>query len=82
MAELHPLKVQIIVPVEHFGAIRQGMEARVTPLYPAAVEQVARVTVVDRVVDAASNTFRVQLEFPNEDYAIPGGVRCVIAFGS
>lgn len=32
LAELHPLKVQIIVPVEHFGAVRQGMEARVTPL--------------------------------------------------
>jgi RND family efflux transporter MFP subunit len=82
LAELHPLKVQIIVPVEHFGAIQQGMEARVTPLYPGAVDQVAKVSVVDRVVDAASNTFRVQLELANDDYSIPGGVRCVIAFGS
>jgi hypothetical protein len=42
--------------------------------------QTATVTVVDRVVDAASDTFGVRLLLPNPDYRIPGGVRCEIRF--
>jgi multidrug efflux pump subunit AcrA (membrane-fusion protein) len=36
--------------------------------------------VVDKVIDAASNTFGVRLELENPDYAIPGGIRCNINF--
>jgi hypothetical protein len=47
---------------------------------PGGTAQRARVVVVDRLIDAASNTFGVRLELPNEDYAIPGGLRCDVRF--
>jgi RND family efflux transporter MFP subunit len=80
LAQIDPLNVEIIVPVDHFGAIRTGMEAEVTPRYPGAEVQRATVTIVDRVVDAASNTFGVRLLLPNPEYSVPGGVRCGIRF--
>jgi RND family efflux transporter MFP subunit len=80
IAKIDPLNVEIIVPVDFFGAIRVGMRAEVTPRYPGAEVQTATVTVVDRVVDAASDTFGVRLLLPNPDYEIPGGVRCEIRF--
>ena len=80
LAKVDPLNVEIIVPVEHFGDIHVGMRAEVTPRYPGAKVQEATVTVVDRVVDAASNTVGVRLLLPNPDLDIPGGVRCGIRF--
>ena len=80
IARVDPLHVEIIVPVEAFGAIRVGMRAEVSPRYPGAMLQRAEVTVVDQVLDAASDTFGVRLELPNPDFAIPGGVRCGIRF--
>ena len=35
---------------------------------------------IDRVVDAASNTFGVRLEIANPEYEVPGGVRCDVRF--
>lgn len=80
LAKVDPLNVEIIVPVAHFGAIGVGMRAEITPRYPGALAHVATVTVVDRVVDAASDTFGVRLLLPNPDHAIPGGVRCAVRF--
>ena len=40
----------------------------------------ANVIVVDRVIDAASNSFRVRLELPNPDNALPPGLRCKVEF--
>jgi membrane fusion protein, heavy metal efflux system len=36
--------------------------------------------VVDRVIDAASNSFRVRLELPNPNYQLPPGLRCKVDF--
>ena len=80
IAKLDPLHVEIFVPVERFGEIARGMRAEVTPRYPGAEVQQAAVTVVDQVIDAASDTFGVRLELPNPDYRVPGGVRCDIRF--
>ncbi len=80
IAELDPLHVEIFVPVERFGAIDVGMRAAVMPRYPGAEPQQAEVTVVDQVIDAASDTFGVRLRLPNPDFRIPGGVRCDIRF--
>jgi multidrug efflux pump subunit AcrA (membrane-fusion protein) len=40
----------------------------------------AKVTVVDRVVDAASGTFGVRLELPNPGYKLPAGLKCKTRF--
>jgi membrane fusion protein (multidrug efflux system) len=38
------------------------------------------VTVVDKVVDAASGTFGVRLELPNPDLKLPAGLKCTVRF--
>lgn len=80
IAKVDPLNVEIIVPVDYFGAIKVGMKAETTPRYPGASVQTATVTVVDSVFDAASDTFGVRLLLPNPNREIPGGVRCGIRF--
>ena len=80
LAKIDPLNVEIIVPVDYFGAIEVGMEAEVSPRYPGATVHRATVIVVDRVVDAASDTFGVRLLLPNPDFEVPGGARCGIRF--
>jgi RND family efflux transporter MFP subunit len=80
VARLDPLAVEIIVPAELYGRIRPGMEADVTPSLPGAEARRATVSIVDRVVDAASGTFGVRLTLPNPDYELPGGLRCAIRF--
>ena len=47
--------------------------------HPAAGK--ARVTVVDRVADAASSTFGVRLEIANPGNRIPGGLKCKLRLG-
>ena len=80
LAAIDPLNVEVIIPVEHYGMIKTGMRAQVTPRFPGARVHEAKVKVVDPVVDSASDTFGVRLELPNPALQIPGGVRCSIKF--
>jgi RND family efflux transporter MFP subunit len=82
IAEVNPLNVEIILPAEQFGSVQVGTPAEVTPLLPGEAIRQTEVSVVDRTIDAASDTFGVQLQLENADYAIPGGIRCDIEFGS
>jgi RND family efflux transporter MFP subunit len=82
IAEVNPLNVEIILPAEQFGSVQVGTPAEVTPLLPGEPIRRTSVSVVDRTIDAASDTFGVQLQLENEDYAIPGGIRCDIEFGT
>ena len=82
IAEVDPLNVEIILPAEAFGSVQVGTPAEITPLLPGQPIRFADVAVVDRTIDAASATFGVQLQLENKDYAIPGGIRCNIAFRS
>lgn len=80
VAQVDQLNVEIIRWEKKCGSIKVGSKAEVQPLLRGMKPRVAEVTVVDRVIDAASNTFGVRLEMPNPDYAIPGGIRCEIRF--
>jgi RND family efflux transporter MFP subunit len=80
LAQLDPLNVEVILPVDMFGSIKLGMEAEVKPEAPLNDSYRAKVTIVDRVVDAASGTFGVRLEIPNPKYNIPPGLKCKIIF--
>ena len=82
IAEVNPLNVEIILPAEQFGSVQVGTPAEVTPLLPGEAVRQTEVSVVDRTIDAASDTFGVQLQLENSDYAIPGGIRCDIEFGT
>lgn len=82
IAEVNPLNVEIILPAEQFGTVQVGTPAEVTPLLPGEPVRQTEVSVIDRTIDAASETFGVQLQLDNADYAIPGGIRCDIEFGA
>ena len=81
LAQIHPLHVEVYAPVELIGAIDVGMNAEVTPDNPVGQKVYkAKVTIVDRVIDAASGTFGVRLELPNPEYRLPAGLKCKVAF--
>lgn len=81
VARVDPLKVQVVVPTAQYGRIAVGGSAMVMPELPGAAPAQARVSLVDKVIDAASNTFRVHLELPNPDLRLPAGLRCKVDFG-
>lgn len=80
LAQVNPLHVEVIAPVELYRKIKAGMSARIFPEAPIGGELEAVVKTVDPVVDAASGTFRVRLELDNSDNSIPAGIACSIAF--
>jgi len=80
VAQLDPLHVEVIAPVESLGRIAPGMQADVTLGVPGFEIHQAKVERVDRVADAASGTYGVRLILSNPDFAIPAGIRCRLAF--
>lgn len=81
IVSIDPLYVEVMVPAANFGKIKKGMTATVMPELPDAQSVEATVNLVDKLIDGASNTFRVRLELPNPDHTIPAGPRCKVAFG-
>lgn len=80
VAQIDPLSIEVIVPSQIFGRISPGMRASIIPELAAYGEHEATVTIVDRVIDAASSTFGVRLELPNPEARIPSGLKCVVRF--
>ncbi|MFK7896678.1 MAG: efflux RND transporter periplasmic adaptor subunit [Myxococcota bacterium] len=80
IAQLDPLRVEVVLPALEFGSVRKGMKAAVIPEIPGDQAIVATVRLVDGLIDSASGTFGVELELPNPDHAIPGGLRCRVQF--
>ena len=80
LAQINPLRVEVIVPVSAFGRIQIGQRAIIHPEEPMVGNYEAEVTIVDRVADAASGTFRVALDLPNPDYSLPSGLKCMVQF--
>ncbi len=80
LAEIHPLHVEAILPSNMYGKVTLGQRALVMPEQPIGGKYPTSVTVVDRVVDAASGTMGVRLELANPRGAIPAGVRCRVRF--
>lgn len=81
LASVDPLRVDVLVPAVAFGQVEPGMSGKVLPELLNQGEHHAVVKSVDRVIDAASNTFRVRLELPNPAAAIPAGLRCKVDLG-
>jgi membrane fusion protein, heavy metal efflux system len=81
IAALNPLRVEVFMPAASYRDVKVGMLAKVYPELPDAGEHRAKVILVDRIIDPASNTFRVRLELPNPGNALPAGLRCKAAIG-
>jgi RND family efflux transporter MFP subunit len=80
LAQIDPLRVEVFAPLGLFGRITPGMKGEVLPEAPVGGSYTAEVTVVDKVIDAASGTFGVRLELPNPTYALPAGLKCRVKF--
>lgn len=78
IATIDPLRVDVLVPAAAFGQVAVGQTAAVVPELFNRASVVATVKTVDRLIDAASNTFRVRLELPNPNGALPAGLRCKV----
>ncbi|MDF1799001.1 MAG: efflux RND transporter periplasmic adaptor subunit [Planctomycetota bacterium] len=82
IAQLDPLLVEVHAPVAWLGRVSIGDSAIVEPVLSLAdpAEQptplVAKVRVIDRVANSASETVKIQFELPNPGGALPGGLRC------
>ncbi len=80
LAQIDPLRVEAYAPVALLGRITVGMTGSVKPEDPVKGEYQGKVTVVDKVVDAASGTFGVRMEVPNPDMKLPAGLKCTVRF--
>jgi len=80
LAQVNPLKVEVIAPTEYFGLIRRGMKVDVYPEQPANKVFKATVTIVDKLIDPASGSFTVRMSLPNPDDILIGGVNCIAQF--
>jgi RND family efflux transporter MFP subunit len=80
LAQLNPLKIEVISPVSNYGKIVKGMRAKILPDSGSYPGLIAEVVVVDKVIDAASGTFGIRLELANKDYTIPSGLKCKVRF--
>jgi cobalt-zinc-cadmium efflux system membrane fusion protein len=78
IASIDPLKVTLMVPMAQYGQVKEGDTLSIQPDLPGQAAVRAQVQYVDKVVDAASNTFRVRLRLPNPDHKLPGGLRCKV----
>jgi membrane fusion protein, heavy metal efflux system len=76
LAMLDPLRVELVLPANRYGTVARNDALSVQPELPNAAVVTARVTHVDKVIDAASNTFRVRLSLPNPGNKLPAGARC------
>jgi RND family efflux transporter MFP subunit len=82
VARVDPLRIEAIVPAAQFGLIQAGQAAMVKTDLPNFTALNAKVVLVDRVIDPASNSFRVRMVLPNPDNKIPAGLRCRVEFAS
>lgn len=76
VVKIHPLRVEIVMPAALYGTVAVNSTISVQPQLPNSPAVNAKVTLVDKLIDGASNTFRVRAEIANEDMAIPSGLRC------
>ncbi|MFO7964216.1 MAG: efflux RND transporter periplasmic adaptor subunit [Desulfobacterales bacterium] len=80
IAQIDPLNVEVILPVSAYGSVQVGMSGTVKPEPPVGGAYEAEVTIVDKVIDAASGTFGVRLEIPNPGFELPPGLKCRVEF--
>ena len=80
IAQLDPLRVELVVTASQYGMIDTGAPATVRIPGISGGEFNAKVIIVDPLIDAASGTFRVTLELPNPEKKLTSGQRCDVTF--
>jgi multidrug efflux pump subunit AcrA (membrane-fusion protein) len=75
-------QVEVFVPAAQFNQIKSETTVAVKLDLSGMVAQHARVTLIDRVLDPSSNTFRVPVSLPNPDSALPLRTHCKVDFSA
>jgi RND family efflux transporter MFP subunit len=76
VAVINLLRVELMVPTAMYGTLALGDRVSIRPELPGGAPVIATVRYVDKVLDAASNSFRVRLSLPNPQLRLPAGLRC------
>lgn len=77
LAQIDPLIVDLVLPSDRYGKVKVGDAVDLHLAAPVNKVVQSRIDVIDPVIDAASDTFRVQLALANPGNVIPAGIRCV-----
>ncbi len=80
IAQIDPLKVEVVLPETAYGTIHKGMHAEVRPEAPVGGVYTGVVITVDHVINAASGSFIVRVKLPNPELALPSGLECKVRF--
>ena len=80
IAQLDPLRVEVIVPIEMHNRIDKYLDAQVLPENEPDNSRDATITVIDPMGDPASGTFRVRLKLPNPGNQLISGIKCKARF--
>lgn len=75
VAQIDPMRVDVVLPASMFGQVRVGAKAWVSPAVGSGSLE-GSVKIVDRLIDAASGTFVARLAVPNPQSKAPVGARC------
>ncbi len=80
IAQINPLHIEVFLPVSNYPFLSVGDVASVLPAAPIGGRYQAEITVIDKVFDAASDTFGVRLRLTNPEQSVPAGIDCKIVF--
>ena len=78
LAQLDPLRIEVVAPLTLYGQLKKGMQAVVTPELVVDGSFIATVVSIDPVMDAATATFGVRLSLPNPQRRLPAGLKCTL----
>ncbi len=78
LAQLDPLRVEMVAPLTMYGQINSGMQAVVTPELSIDGSFIATVVSIDPIMDVATATFGVRLSLPNPERRLPAGLKCTL----
>ena len=80
IVKLHPLHVLVPAPADFYGKVAVGDTARLEGEQLPGGKATAKVILVDRIVQADSETYAIKLVLPNPDSVIPAGIRVTATF--
>ncbi len=82
IAQLHPLHVEVLLPVSELGTVSVGSNVDIRLDVPGFDNDTfnGKVRRIDSVADAASGTYGIRVELANPEMKIPSGVRCIADF--
>ena len=82
VAQLDPLRIEVIVPIARYSEFVVGQSVTVFPETNPQAPWQAPVIAVDAVGDPASGTFRARLEYPNPGQHQLAGIKCMARLAS